>query len=113
MRGLNIARVHLFFSFEMGHQTFSCALIHEFCKTFNDPDPDNGMWIVEPDYNQGDYRVMSVIHVDAIIRAVHLLPVFQVNATIPREINFTHTLDTFTAFYVNRYIDYHAFETLF
>ena len=43
MRGLNVARVHLFFLFDVGDQTFSCALIHEFCKTFDNPDPDNGI----------------------------------------------------------------------
>jgi hypothetical protein len=113
MRGLEIARVHLFFSFEVEDELFSCALIHEFCKSFDDPDPDNGMWIVEPDIGHHKSRVMSVIHVDSIIRAAHLLPVFRADVAVPREINFSHTLDVFTAFYVNKYIDYHAFETLF
>jgi hypothetical protein len=113
MRGLEIARVHLFFSFEVGDDLFSCALIHEFSKSFDDPDPDNGMWIVEPDIDRDKYRVMSVVHVDSIIRAAHLLPVFRGDAAVPREINFSHTLDVFTAFYVNKYIDYHAFETVF
>ena len=113
MKGSNIARVHLFFSFEVEDQSFSCALIHEFCRSFDEPDPDNGMWIVEPDLDRDGYRVMSVVHVDSIIRAAHLLPVFRGDITVPREINFSHTLDIFTAFYVNKYIDYHAFETLF
>ena len=113
MRGLEIARVHLFFSFEAGGELFSCALIHEFCKSFNDPDPDNGMWIVEPDLDTNRYRVMSIVHVDSIIRAAHLLPVFRGDAAVPREVNFSNTLDIFTAFYVNKYIDYHAFETVY
>jgi hypothetical protein len=113
MRGSNIARVHLFFSFELGDQLFSCALIHEFYKPFDKPDPDNGMWIVEPDFDRDHYRVMSVVHVDSIIRAAHLLPVFRGDMPVPREINFSHTLDIYTAYYVNKYIDYHAFETLF
>ncbi|KAF9790606.1 hypothetical protein BJ322DRAFT_1104263 [Thelephora terrestris] len=113
MRGLNIARVHLLFSFEAGDEVFSCALIHEFSKSFDDPDPDSGMWIVEPDLDQNRYRIMSVVHVDSMVRAAHLLPVFRGDATVPREINFSHTLDVFTAFYVNKYIDYHAFETVF
>lgn len=37
---------------------------------------------------------------------------FQDQTPIPREINFTNTLDVFKAFYLNKYIDYHAFETL-
>jgi len=113
MRGLEIARVHLLFSFEVGDNLFSCALVHEFCKSFDDPDPDNGMWIVEPDFDDDKYRVMSVVHVDSMVRGAHLLPVFTGDTAVPREINFSNTLDVFTAFYVNKYIDYHAFETMF
>jgi hypothetical protein len=112
-RGLDVARVHLFFSFTIEEEVFECALIHEFCKSYADPDPDNGMWIVEPDYSRDGYRVMSVVHVESIVRAAHLLPVFKDGIFSPREINFTHTLDVFKAFYLNRYIDYHAFDTLF
>jgi len=113
MRGLDVARVHLFFSFEVGDDIFSCALIHQFSKSFDDPDPDNGMWIVEPEFDDNKYRVMSVVHVDSIVRAAHLLPVFGGNITVPREVNFSNTLDIFGAFYVNKYINYHAFETVF
>ena len=113
MRGVDVARVHLLFSFEAGGETYSCALVHFFCKSFDDPDPDNGLWIVEPDTGPNGSRAMSVIHVDSIIRAAHLLPVFSRDVAVPREVNFSHTLDIFTAFYVNKFIDYHAFETLF
>jgi hypothetical protein len=113
MRGFDIARVHLLFSFEALGETFSCALVHHFCKSFDDPDPDNGMWIVEPDLDNNNYRIMSVIHIDSVVRAAHLLPVFRGDAPVPREVNFSNTLDIFAAFYVNKYIDYHAFETVF
>ena len=113
VRGLDVARVHLFFSFVLRGEEFECALVHEFCKSFTDPDPDNGLWVFEPDYNNDGYRVMSVVHLDSIVRAAHLLPVFKDNTPIPGELNFTHTLDAFKAFYLNKYIDYHAFETLF
>ena len=113
MRGLEIARVHLFFSFEVEDEVFPCALVHSFCKSFDDPDPDTGMWIVEPDLDHEGYRIMSVVHLDSVVRATHLLSIFKGDAILPREINFTHTLDVFSAFYVNKYIDYHAFETVF
>jgi hypothetical protein len=112
VRGLNVARVHLFFSFSLGEESFECALIHEFCKSFTDPDPDNGLWIFEPDYSNDGYRIMSVVHANSIVRAAHLLPVFKDQTPIPREINFTNTLDVFKAFYLNKYIDYHVFATL-
>ena len=113
MRGFDIARVRLFFSFEIGDDLFSCALVHHFHKPFDNPDPDNGMWIVQPDFNRNKYRVMSVVHVDSIICAAHLLPIFGGDAPVLREINFSHTLDVFTGFYVNKYIDCHAFKTVF
>ena len=112
VRSLDVARVHLIFSFTLGEETFECALIHEFCKSFTDPDPDNGLWIFEPDYDHNGYRIMSIMHVDSIIRARHLLPVFKDVAVIPREIDFTNMLNVFKAFYLNKYIDYHAFEIL-
>ena len=87
-------------------------MVHEFCKSFTDPDPYNNLWIFEPDYKNDGYRVMSIIHVDSIVRAAHLLPVFKNETPIPREIDFTNTLDVFKAFYLNKYIDYHAFEIL-
>ena len=101
------------FSFALGEEVFECALVHEFCRSFADPDPDNGMWVFEPDHDRDRYRIMSVVPLDSIVRAAHLLPLFKGDTPVPREINFTHTLDAFKAFYLNRYIDYHAFETLF
>ena len=113
MKGMDVARVHLFFSFKLGGELFSCALVHCFSKVFDEPDPNNGLWIVEPNVDQDGYWVISVVHIDSIVRATHLLPVFKSDMPILRNINFSHTLDVFTAFYVNKYIDYHAFETLF
>ena len=113
MEGLDIAHTHLFFSFELGNELFSCALVHHFSKSFGRPDPDNGMWTIEPDIDDDGYRVMSVVHVDSIIRAAHLLPVFSGDAPIPRSINFSHTLNIFKAFYVNMYIDYPALRLWF
>ena len=55
MRGLDVAWVYLFFSFEVGDEHFLCALIHHFCKSYDNPDPDNGMWIVEPDSDADGY----------------------------------------------------------
>ena len=98
MRGLDVARVHLF-SFELGDKLLSCALVHNFSKSFNKPEPDNGMWVVEPNIDNHGYQVMSVMHIDSIVCAAHLLPVFKGDAAIPRN--------------VNKHVDYHVFETLF
>ena len=110
MSNLLIARVLLFFSFTFNDELHQCALIHWFSVFGDQPDPDNGMWVVSPDYSNGA-RVLSVIHIDSIFRAAHLLPIFD-TTTLPRTLNYTQTLDLFQGFYVNKYIDYHAYETV-
>ena len=113
MQGLLVARVLLFFSFQADTILYPCALVHWY-KTFGDgPDPDTGMWIVEPEYDENNFRSISVIHIDTILRAAHLLPIFDGDTLIDRSWHFTRTLDIFRAFYVNKYIDHHAFETAF
>jgi hypothetical protein len=59
MRGLEIARVHLFFSLEVGDELFLCVLIHKFCKSFNNPNPKDGMWIIEPNTGHNKSQVMQ------------------------------------------------------
>ena len=112
MRGLEIARVRLLFSFSHDGVEYPCALIHWFSRVGDLPDDHTGMWVVEPDTLEDGQPFMSVIHLDAIVRASHLLPVFG-RGSVLRTLQFTATLDTFTRFYVNKYIDHHAFEIIF
>jgi hypothetical protein len=111
MRGMTVARVLRFFSFRLGGVTYPCALVHWFTTFGDTPDPDNGMWIVEPEYDNG-YRSVSVIHVDSIVRAAHLLPIFD-SSPVERSFHYTRTLDIFCAFYVNKYADHHTYEIAF
>jgi hypothetical protein len=67
------------------------------------------MWIVQPD---NDESPLSIIHLDTVVRAAHLLPVFG-KERVSRSLSFTDTLDTFTSFYVNKFADHHAFEIAF
>ena len=46
MRGLDIARVRLFFSFKFRGKFYPCALIQWFSRMGNRPDEDTGMWVV-------------------------------------------------------------------
>ena len=110
MSGLLVARVLLFFSFVLNGEHHKCALVHWFSIFGEQPDPDNGMWVVTPDYF-GDAPNLAIIHIDSIFRAAHLLPVFD-GTPLPRTLNYTSTLDSFSGFYVNNYIDYHAYETV-
>jgi hypothetical protein len=112
MRGLEVARVRLFFSFSHDCVEYPCALVHWFSRVGDLPDDHTGMWVVEPDTVDDGEPFMSIIHLDTIVRASHLLPVFG-QGRVSRTLQFTDTLDTFTRFYVNKYIDHHAFEIAF
>lgn len=107
IRGLHVARVLLFFSFEYEEISYPCALVHWYKHTHNAPDDITGMWIIEP-----RIRDTTVIHVDSILRGAHLLPVFGDATLVPHELNYTQTLDAFIAFYLNKYIDHHSHEIL-
>ena len=108
MRGLEVAHVLLFFSFSHEGVEYPCALVKWFSCVGDSPDNHTGMWVVEPD---GETPI-SIIHLDAVVRASHLLPIFG-NESVPRTLAFTDTLNMFTRFYVNKYIDHHAFEIAF
>lgn len=111
MQGLEVARVRLFFSFTHENVEYSCALVHWFSRV-DDSDNCTGMWVVEPDTYEDGRLFTSIIHLDTIVRASHLLPVFG-QEHVSKTLLFTDTLDTFTRFYVNKYIDHHAFEIAF
>jgi hypothetical protein len=109
MQGLDVARVQLFFSFSHDGVEYPCALVHWFPCMGDSPDDHTGMWIVHPDDGESP---PSIIHLDTVVRAVHLLPVFGPDR-VSRTISFTDTLDTFKRFYVNKFADHHAFEIAF
>ena len=116
-RGFEAVRIRLFFDFQRETDTkpHACALVEWFSKCGPAPCADTGMWIVEPDMDTSQNRVMSVIHVDSMYRGVHLLPVFG-RSRVPTEpdcLLHSHTLDAFKAFYVSKYADHHAHEILF
>ena len=113
MRGLDVARVRLFFSFSHEGVQYPCALVRWFSCVGDSPDNTTGMWIVEPDTSDDDGETLtSIIHLNTVLRAAHLLPVFG-SEHVPRTLFFTDTLDAFSSFYVNKYVDHHAFEIAF
>lgn len=113
--GLNVARVHLFFSFKYKGEDVPCALIHWFSAVGDSPCDSTGMWVVEPDKDpDSGNHVMDIIHIDAIFRCAHLIPVYG-DKFIPwkDKVNFANSLDLFKSFYVNKYADHHAHEIAF
>ncbi|KAG2093479.1 uncharacterized protein F5147DRAFT_747888 [Suillus discolor] len=111
MRGLEVARVLCFFSFRYKLVLYECAVVCWFSVISDAPDEDTGMWVVQPSFNDHSPDI-SVIHIDAIYRAAHLLPIYGTDP-IPHHLKFYHSLDNFCAFYVNKFVDHHAFEIAF
>lgn len=50
MSGLLVAHVLLFFSFLVDMELHQCTLVHWFSTFCHQPDPDNRMWVVTPDF---------------------------------------------------------------
>ncbi|KAH7903135.1 hypothetical protein BJ138DRAFT_1021107, partial [Hygrophoropsis aurantiaca] len=108
--GMDVARVLCFFSFAFEGNTYPCAVVHWFKVIGNHVDYyDTGMWMVRPSFNNDGDRDISIIHIDSIFRAVHLLPIFG-NRRVPRAVQFHNSLDVYRSFYVNKFADHHAFE---
>jgi len=106
------AWVLLFFLFTYGGDDYCMALVWWYILT-NDSghrDEATGMWLVECEY-QNEEPHLSVIHVDAILCAVHLLLFFG-HEPVVRVVTQDNSLDRFGRFYVNRYVDHQAFEIL-
>jgi len=112
MRGLDIARVKQFFSFRSQGRLYPCAIVQWYSRCGDEPDEDTGMWIVEPDVCEDGKSITDIIHLDTIICAAHLLPVFK-DGLVSRTLSFTDTLDKFHTFYANKYVDHPAFQISF
>ena len=105
---LSIVRILLFFSFVFDGKTYPCALVCWFSRIGEECNKDTGMWMVQPEVEDDGSPSISVIHIDCIFRAAHLLPIYgddRIGSISPDD-----SLDIFRAFYVNKYIDHHAFE---
>jgi hypothetical protein len=109
MRGMEVARTLCFFSFRYLGVTYSCAVVQWFSHISEEPDEDTGMWMVTPDFHPSGTPVLAIIHIDCIFRAAHLLPIFG-NTFVSEDITHMNSLDCFKGFYVNRFVDYHAFD---
>ena len=109
--GTHVARVKLFFSFNYNDIEYPCALVEWFERVADVPEEETGMWLVRAELTPRSTRYASVIHLDTVLRGIHLLPYFG-DQFVPGELHYSTTLDNFRYFYVNKHIDYHAFETI-
>lgn len=112
MRGMQVARVRLLFSFTHEGSSYPCAFVNWYDKAGDAPDPDTWMWIVQNGLREDGRPNQQVIHLDAILRGAHLLGVSG-QTFLPWQITAENALDGFKQFYVNKYIDSHAHEVAF
>ena len=103
-------QVIFFFSYEGSE--YPCAFVEWFKKDGQSPNEQTGLWVVKPEEDQHGNRLMTVIHLDTILRGAHLIPVYD-TSFIPPHFQYYWSLDAFRAFFVNKYADNHTNEVAF
>ncbi|KIK74682.1 hypothetical protein PAXRUDRAFT_174947, partial [Paxillus rubicundulus Ve08.2h10] len=71
-----------------------------------------GLWMVHPSFKDDRLHKLSMIHLDCMFHAVHLLPMFSSSDPIHPAVNFYNSLDAFKGYYVNNSADHHSFKIL-
>ena len=110
--GLEVAHAHLLFSFTLDGIKYPCAVVHWFSHPTDIPNDITGMYTVEPDCLLNGQLATAVVHLDTVFRAVHLIPVFSNQPALSKHQHHEQMLDQFSEFYINKYINYHAFEVV-
>ncbi|KAK0434113.1 hypothetical protein EV421DRAFT_1909618 [Armillaria borealis] len=111
-KGMSVVHVHLFFSFSFEGVSYPCALVEWFKKVSRKPDEDTGMWHVKYEtHGRHDTRLVTVVHLNTFFHAAHLIPDYGDKA-VPVEFSYEYSLNCFHIFYMNKYIDHHAFEMI-
>ncbi|KAI0821667.1 hypothetical protein BC628DRAFT_1412796 [Trametes gibbosa] len=119
-RSLHVARVKLFIALRVNQcfspsgetEDVSCAVVEWVSPVGDDPDPDSGLWLVEPDLDADSARVLGIVDIETLLRSAHLIPAYG-DDPIPPYLKSTDSLDAFRAYYVNKYADHHAHEIAF
>ncbi|KAK7438744.1 hypothetical protein VKT23_017874 [Stygiomarasmius scandens] len=93
LKGMDIVRMHLLFSFKYEGTTYPCVLVQWYKRVGRAPDPNTGMWMVKQE------PAFSLIHLDSVLRAVHLLPVFS-KKPLPPKFDYHFSLDCFSTLYL-------------
>ncbi|KIK78373.1 hypothetical protein PAXRUDRAFT_164188 [Paxillus rubicundulus Ve08.2h10] len=112
INGMDVAQVLCFFPFPFLGNMFPCALVHWYKCIGSQPDNITGVWMVHPSFEDDGSRKLSVIRLDSVFDAVHLLPMFNNSNPIHPALNFKNSLDAFKGYYVNKFADHHSFEIL-
>ncbi|KAE9399458.1 hypothetical protein BT96DRAFT_957248 [Gymnopus androsaceus JB14] len=111
--GLLVGRVFMFFHFAHQSQTYECALIHWYSTVGDTPCEETGLWMVDPDFDREGSPNLEVVHIDCLYHGAHLIGVTGDSRLPTKDSSTTDSLDAYSCFYVNKYVDYHAHEIAF
>ena len=111
-QALYVARVSHFLSFTFQRTSYPCAMVEWFITVGDEPCPVTGMWIVAPEMDQHGNRLASIIHLNCVLRGAHLMGVSGDNF-LPRDFDFSDTLDAFHTYFVNKFADHNAHKIAF
>ncbi|TFK62832.1 hypothetical protein BDN72DRAFT_776652 [Pluteus cervinus] len=109
---LGVAQVQLFFTFEHDQITYPCALVHWFRTVGDEPSSTTRMWKVKPLYNGANQRVQSIVHANSIVRSAHLVGVYG-EQFLDSKYTYQRSNTAFKSYYVNKFVDHHAYEIAF
>lgn len=110
MEGMVVARVQLFLSFTYKRVDYSCAFVNWLIRDDDEREHDTRLWTVSLEEHDGK-PASDVIDVRTIARATHLIPVFG-SDPIPSDLQYYNSLDRYKYFFVNAFVDHHAYELL-
>ena len=110
MDAFDVTHILTFFTFtSQDGRHFPWTVVQWFDKIGDSPNEDTGMWMVCPAYLPNHSPNYTVIHLDSIYYAAHLIPVYGMDH-ISCKIKHHNCYNVFHAFYVNKYVDHHTFE---
>ncbi|KIK99829.1 hypothetical protein PAXRUDRAFT_131222 [Paxillus rubicundulus Ve08.2h10] len=99
INGMDVTWVLCLFSFLSLDKMFLCALVHWYKHISSQPDSATGLWVVHPSFKDDRSHKLSIIHLNSIFCAVHLLPMFSSSDPIHSAVNFHNSLDAFKGYY--------------
>ena len=74
---------------------YPCALVQQFSTVSDEPDDETGLWMVKPDIHQDGKPDLAIVHLNSVLQATHLIPVY----CTPDFVKWSHTMhDTLDEF---------------
>ncbi|KAL4073655.1 hypothetical protein J3A83DRAFT_4091567, partial [Scleroderma citrinum] len=102
-----------FFSFDYSGTQCPCAVVHWFDCVGDSPNESTGMWVVHPGYQTHNVQNITVVHIDTIYHATHLILIYSTHNIDSRDFRPHQSYEMFQSFYVNKFTDHHTFKIAF